>query len=242
MSFWLKVRSAIRAGDEMLPPVSGVIDPPATMPEVAVVKTIPEPVLAKDMVGTLILPSGTPSGDPQNTAMQAEKDAVRYIEQVRPLAILIGRTEGTSKARGYDETLGYGAYDPKGYPPITMQGLAQLDKFQTAMLSHPKNKLNSSAVGMYQYIRTTLRALVKKWGFKPEQLFDRTFQDDLLYITLVGRGLVRWRKGEITEDAFINNLSAEWASLPNTKGKGTYAGQHTGCTVAELRAVLAQIK
>lgn len=228
MSFWLKVRSAIRAGNELVPskPVTESVEPrrePVVLP-------VPDPVVVPQ------------PPDPQDTPEQAEADARRYIAQVLPLATLIGRTEGTDRGRGYDETLGYGAFDPKGYLPVTRQNLLTLDAFQTAMLGHPKNTLNSSAVGRFQFIRTTLRLLRKKWSIAGESVFDHGLQDDLFYITLVGRGLARWRKGELSEDDFVNALSAEWASLPNTKGTGTYKGQHTGCTLADLRAVLAQIK
>lgn len=37
--------------------------------------------------------------------------------------------------------------------------LSQIDGLQTKMLANPKNKLNSSAVGRYQIVRTTLRSI-----------------------------------------------------------------------------------
>lgn len=236
MSFWLKVRAAIRRGDELLPEiipsVTDVVDETGSGADITVIPV--EPV-------ALPTPEELPHDDPQNEATQAEADAVRYINQVAPLLNLIGKTEGTDRGRGYNETLGYGAYTDGPVNLIKMT-LYTVDQLQTKMLAHPKNKLNSSAVGRYQFIRTTLRALKKKWGINNAKLFDPRMQDDLTYITLVGRGLVRWRKGELSLNGFIDNLSAEWASLPNSKGKGTYKGQHIGCTLDELKAVLALIK
>lgn len=241
---WLKLRNAIRLGEETIPEVS-VATPPKG--EVKVVPA-PEPELEDD---TLVIDMTDevdhdqtpiqPSHDPQDTVEQASKDARRYIEQVRPLSVLIGRTEGTAKKRGYNETLAYGAYTG-GDVELVRMILPTIDALQTRMLAHPKNKWNSSAIGYYQVVRTTLRALKKKWGFENSQLFDEQFQDDLFYILLVGRGLVRWRKGEISTLDFVDALSKEWASLPNRNGRGSYGGQHAGCTLDELLAVLKIIK
>lgn len=244
MSFsWLKLRNAIRLGEETIPEVS-VATPPQGEVKVS---PAPEPELEDDKIFVPV-PSdptgnrGEVSQDPQDTVAQAEVDARRYIAQVRPLMNLIKRTEGTAPPRReYNETLAYGAYTGGDVSLVTMI-LPSIDALQTRMLQHPKNKWNSSAIGAYQVVRTTLRALKKKWGFEPSQLFDANFQDDLFYILLVGRGLVRWRKGEITDLDFVDALSKEWASLPNRKGVGSYGGQHAGCTLEELLGVLAQVK
>lgn len=246
-SFWLKLRNAIRLGEETLPEVAVAVPPRGEVK----VTPVPEPEVDNDKEGTLIVDMRDevdhdqtpfqPSPDPQDTVEQAASDSVKYREQVRPLADLIGRTEGTDRARGYNETLAYGAYTG-GPVELVKMILVTIDKLQTDMLNHPKNKWNSSAIGRYQFVRTTLRALKKKWGFTNAQLFNEQFQDDIFYITLVGRGLVRWRKGEITDLDFVDALSKEWASLPNRKGVGSYGGQHAGCTTKELLAVLKLIK
>lgn len=236
---WLKLRNAIRRGEETIPAVS-VATPPQ-----GEVKVEPAPEPEVDHDGVILIEDNAdlvPSVDPQDTFDAAATDAVRYREQVRPLMALVKHTEGTEPPRReYNETLAYGAYTGGAVNLVGMI-LPTIDALQTRMLEHPKNKWNSSAIGAYQVVRTTLRALKKKWGFKNSQLFDAAFQDDLFYILLVGRGLVRWRKGEITDLDFVDALSKEWASLPNRKGVGSYGGQHAGCTLAELLAVLKQIK
>ncbi|WP_247996840.1 hypothetical protein [Brucella tritici] len=85
----------------------------------------------------------------------------------RPLLDLIGFTEGTDKGDGYNETLGYGAYTG-GDVVLVKMSLKDIDDLQGKMLAHPKNKLNSSALGRYQIVRTTLRAfhcLIESLGF-----------------------------------------------------------------------------
>ena len=82
----------------------------------------------------------------------------------RPLLDLIGYTEGTDKGDGYNETLNYGAYTG-GNVTLTKMTLKQIDNLQTKMLKHPKNYMNSSAVGRYQIVRTTLRSIKRRRGF-----------------------------------------------------------------------------
>jgi hypothetical protein len=72
----------------------------------------------------------------------------------RPTLDLIGTSEGTDKGRGYNETLGYGAYTGGDVNLVGMT-LDQIDKLQTKMLQHPKNKLRSSAV--WRWARTSRR-------------------------------------------------------------------------------------
>ena len=67
-------------------------------------------------------------------------------------------TERTDKGRGYNGTLAYGAFTG-GDVNLVGMSLSQIDGLQTKMLANPKNKLNSSAVGRYQIVRTTLRSI-----------------------------------------------------------------------------------
>jgi muramidase (phage lysozyme) len=164
-----------------------------------------------------------------------------------PLLNLIGKTEGTDKAEcynavcGYDVTLGYGAYTD-GPVDLTSMTLAEVDQLQTKMLRHPKNKLNSSACGRYQIVRTTLRALKKQLKLSDTVLFDEGTQDQMACHLLVQRGLQRWLDNKLSEDALINNLAKEWASLPNTKGVGHYGGQRAAVKTQEVRDVLSEVR
>jgi muramidase (phage lysozyme) len=142
---------------------------------------------------------------------------------------LLGKTEGTDRGRGYNETLGYGAFTG-GDVDITSMSLDDVDALQTDMLAHPNNKWNSSALGRYQIIRTTLRGLKKELGLSGDEIFTPELQDRLAQALLERRGLSRYRAGEISGDQFINNLAKEWASLPTTSGQGAYAGQRRSGT------------
>lgn len=160
---------------------------------------------------------------------------------VAPILSLIGNTEGTDKGDGYNETLGYGAYTGGDVDLVNMT-LGDIDKLQTDMLRHPNNSWNSSAIGRYQIIRTTLRGLKEEMGLTDDMKFDAKLQDQMAMHLLERRGLSKWQAGQMTDDQFINGLSAEWASLPKADGKGTYKGQRVGTSTGGVRGVLDQIR
>ena len=175
---------------------------------------------------------------PQSAAQDAARDKYHVY---RPLLDLIGFTEGTDRKRGYNETLAYGAFTGGDVDLVTMT-LQEIDALQTRMLKHPKNHFNSSALGRYQIVRTTLRAIRKTLKLSPSALFDAEMQDRCACYLLGLRGIDKYLAGRLSEDTLINNLAHEWASLPTTAGKGAYAGQNAAVTPNRLRQVLAEVK
>lgn len=155
---------------------------------------------------------------------------------VAPLLNLIGHTEGTDRGQGYNETLSYGAYTGG---PVNLVGmtLGELDKLQTDMLRHPNNTLNSSAVGRYQIVRTTLRSIKQEMGLSDDELFTPELQDRMAMHLLERRGLSKWQAGRMSDEQFMAGLSAEWASLPRANGKGTY-NQRIGANAKTVKDTL----
>lgn len=157
---------------------------------------------------------------------------------VMPILEFVSKTEGTAKGRGYEETLGYGAFTG-GNVTLTAKSLDDIDEIQTRMLRHPKNKWNSSAVGKYQIIRTTLRQLRKKLGLKGTELFDAEMQDRLAFQLLKWRGYDDWKAGRISDRAFQASIAKEWASWTNPyTGRGVYRGQNSGTKIRDQQAAL----
>lgn len=113
---------------------------------------------------------------------------------------LVGLTEGTDKGRGYNETLGYGAYTG-GPIDLVNKTLNEILAIQTRMLADPNNKFNSSAVGRYQIVRSTLKDLMKQLGLSGDEFFDPAMQDRLF------NELVRQSKGD------PKTLRGRWPSL-----------------------------
>ncbi|WP_266030446.1 lysozyme family protein [Brucella intermedia] len=159
----------------------------------------------------------------------------------RPLLDLIGFTEGTDKGDGYNETLGYGAYTG-GDVVLVKMSLKEIDDLQGKMLAHPKNKLNSSALGRYQIVRTTLRTIKRTLQLSNNLLFNEALQDRCACYLLGVRGIDKYLAGRLKEDTLINNLAQEWASLPTTKDVGYYGGQRAAVKSARVREVLAEVR
>ncbi|WP_139975854.1 hypothetical protein [Ochrobactrum sp. CGA5] len=159
----------------------------------------------------------------------------------RPLLDLIGFTEGTDKGDGYNETLGYGGYTG-GDVDLVKMSLKEIDDLQGKMLAHPKNKLNSSALGRYQIVRTTLRTIKRTLQLSNNLLFNEALQDRCACYLLGVRGIDKYLSGRLKEDTLINNLAQEWASLPTTKDVGYYGGQRAAVKSARVREVLAEVR
>lgn len=91
---------------------------------------------------------------------------------------LIGAAEGTDKGRGYNETLGYGAYTG-GPVDLVTKPISEILQLQRQMLQHPDNSFNSSAVGRYQITRETLLDFMPKLGLSQDTIFSKDVQDKI---------------------------------------------------------------
>jgi muramidase (phage lysozyme) len=155
---------------------------------------------------------------------------------------LIGNTEGTDRGRGYNESLAYGSFTNGPVDLVTMS-LDEIDILQTRMLNHPKNSMNSSALGRYQILRTTLRSLRRELGLEGDELFDVEMQDRLGIALLDRRGYSQWKAGRMSDRTFQANLSLEWASLTNPiTGRGSYLGQNAGTKLSLQQEALDRAK
>lgn len=131
---------------------------------------------------------------------------------------LIGAAEGTDKGRGYNETLGYGAFTG-GAVNLTGMTLNEVLALQQRMLAHPDNSYNSSAVGRYQIVGKTLRSLMDEMSLSGDRLFDEDTQDEL------ARALLR-RRGN--DPAALRN---EWEGLRRVDD-GTISNAYGGTPTA----------
>lgn len=165
------------------------------------------------------------SGFGSGTDRRRAQDLVQPGPPPRDLLGLIGRSEGTDRGRGYNETLGYGAY-AGGPRDLTRMTLAQVDQMQSEMLRHPANSLNSSAAGRYQITQTTLRGLRQELGLTGSERYDEGMQDRLATALAERRGLRAFQAGRISREEFQSRLAQEWASIPDPRtGLGFYPNQ-----------------
>ncbi|WP_353641962.1 phage tail tape measure protein [Mesorhizobium sp. WSM2239] len=115
----------------------------------------------------------------------ASKDAHSAAD--KGMLDLIGFAEGTDKGRGYNETLGYGAFSG-GAKNLVGMTLDEIDALQSSMLQHPDNTFNSSALGRYQIVQKTLRGLRNEMGLSGSETFSPELQDRLAQQLLRRRG------------------------------------------------------
>lgn len=193
-----------------------------------------------------VAPSGAPTPTKLPTAI---------APQEKELLNVIARGEGTSdeQARkkgyssGYDVTLGYGAYGGKTAKPLTEMTLAEIEQHQTKMLADPKNKLNSSALGKYQFTRSTLFGSGKdigelaRLGISKDEKFTPELQDRLA-LSLIWKQTEQFKKGSISQSQYQNVLAGRWASIAKAGTDVSAYGQRVGTTGADLARVLPGIK
>ncbi|MGQ9815174.1 MAG: hypothetical protein ACUVR3_08495 [Candidatus Roseilinea sp.] len=119
-----------------------------------------------------------------------------------------------------------------------------LDQIHNMQLEHSKIT-GSSAFGKYQFTRRTLLGLRTRLGLKGSELFTPELQDRMARSLLVARGFNRWKAGQMTDDAFMDSLAKEWASLPYRTGRSYYDGDGLNRALAtreEFREVLKAMR
>lgn len=118
--------------------------------------------------------------------------------------------------REHEAPKGYGQIysGAKGVPrdtDISKYTLNGVLDFQTRML---RAGSLSTACGGYQFLRKTLIATMAGMGLTGTELWDEDLQDRMASHLIENRGLPGYLAGQLTREAFANNLAKEWASLP----------------------------
>ncbi|SDY31368.1 hypothetical protein [Citreimonas salinaria] len=80
------------------------------------------------------------------------------------------------------------------------------------------------AIGRYQFIPSTLRALVEALEIDPATRFSPAVQDRLADRLLAQAGMHAFKSGALSRDRFMLNLARIWAGLPTASGKSFYEG------------------
>lgn len=106
----------------------------------------------------------------------------------------ISKAEGTYGPNGYNTSLANGAYLPGGREQVlTDKSLEQILQLQRYMLNNPKNRFNSSALGRYQIVSTTLRDAAKNLNLDLRTTkFSPEVQDRMAMWILKKQGFRAW--------------------------------------------------
>ncbi len=102
--------------------------------------------------------------------------------------------------------------------PLTKMTIKQVRELQK---ERGKNK-RGTAIGRYQIIDDKMNDLMLWMNIDENNLFDEKMQDEMGKELLRRRGSEKHKKGEITTDEFIKNLSKEWAALPKDESNHSY--------------------
>jgi hypothetical protein len=177
------------------------------------------------------------------------------MNNAKPLLDLIAKHESESSAAlqgvasGYDVVVrqAFKVYPP--LKPLTSMTVAEVLEWQGKAITFYRQFMHSrtgySAAGRYQIVRATLQSLIDS-DWKMSDLFSAETQDLLALNLLRRRGWDRWQGGRLTDAAFADALSMEWASLPYRTNRSYYDSDGHGnrSLVArdEVMAVLQRIK
>lgn len=171
------LEAALEGNFEMAAELAGIENPFKPIEEGAdaageAVESLSE---AMDAVGQKQIDAWQQAGQSRAIAARGEQEAAD-----QGILALIRFVEGTTGVgnRGYNETLGYGAFTGGPVNLISMT-LREVLELQKQMLAHPDNTFNSSAAGAYQIVSTTLRGLIDDLGLDMGQQFTPALQDRL---------------------------------------------------------------
>ncbi len=130
--------------------------------------------------------------------------------------------------------------------PITTMTVAEVIDYQKRSVSAGSA---SSAVGAYQFIKSTLSGLVGS-TVQSGEIFGVAAQDRAAMALLRRRGFDRWAAGSLSDAQFAQNLSQEWAGLPaftrdkrgrTATGQSYYAGDGLNAATVSQAQVLAAL-
>lgn len=127
----------------------------------------------------------------------------------------------------------YGAYNrgTAGDTPRSQQSI-DIQNLTVGQVMQLQSQGQLFAVGKYQFIPGTLSEAVRSTGVDLSQKFDSSTQEQLFpYLISESKRpkLAKYLAGESNnEDAAINDLAHEFASIPTTSGRGAYDGDRAG--------------
>jgi hypothetical protein len=163
------------------------------------------------------------------SAVLAEGD-VQTPVQDRPVLDLIGSVEGPD---GYDDVTLATSLQPD--KPITKMTIGEVLAFQDRIIA---SGANSSAIGRYQFIRSTLAEMVEKMGLDENVIFDRRTQDYLARKKLVRCGFY---ERDMSDARVANCLARTWAALPIVSGPQRGLSHYHGRAGNSAKASVSEV-
>lgn len=109
-----------------------------------------------------------------------------------------------------------------------------------------QDKPGNDAAGLIQIVPSTLRGMMRVYGYTPDMKFTPQVQTEMALFLMKEKGLDKWLKGEMSDDVFADRLAQTWKGLKTSSGKGTADGDKHGNMATEDHSVsvgrLAQLR
>lgn len=124
------------------------------------------------------------------------------------------------------------------YPSTTLKGATKMTIAEVARKA-------TGAVGKYQQLPQYLISRAKAAGLNPDKdLYSPENQDKIVSAVNIeqNRGGRAWLAGKKSDEAFMDGLAYEFASLPDARGKFKYSGQSSSHKPSEVREALRKVK
>jgi muramidase (phage lysozyme) len=163
----------------------------------------------------------------------AQASARRIPGNTKPLLDMIASGEANSD--GYNSVWGARGVN------LTGMTLREVQDFQRKRVEEDGAK--SSAMGRYQFIRSTLAETADQLGLTGEELFDEALQDKLATQLLKVQGLEDYQAGSISAEQFMDKIAQRWMAVPKDSTGAGY-GDGDGLNNANIQpdAALAAIR
>lgn len=145
----------------------------------------------------------------------------------RAAALILDFIRHTETGRVGDESYEviFGHNQHKLKKPITQMTLGEIQAAQARW----SRRFGSSAAAGYQFMKATLRDLMKELKLSPSLVLTPDLQDRLAFHLLKRRGYLDFVNGRISRTEFGKRLAMEWASFPVlAKTKGRHRGVNRG--------------
>ena len=137
-----------------------------------------------------------------------------------------------------------GRYD-SAWPGTTIPGLEKMTLNEVIALGAIRGKEHgSSAMGRYQFMRTTLIGLKKNLNLTGDELFTPELQDKLAIALLEEKGLSNFLYNNLDKNKLWDGIAEIWQGIENSRGVSPIKN-HLGDAIkgsgSEISTILAQV-
>jgi muramidase (phage lysozyme) len=171
-------------------------------------------------------------------ATQPAKPPANQAQQMQNIRNLIQRAEITPGAENpYDIQQGEGK---KAAVELTKMTVDQVLALQDQRRKKGLKKGESTAVGAYQIVQSTLKEKIAQLKIQGDEMFDKDLQDRLADSLIKQAGYEEYAANPTPDakKAFVNRLSGLWAGIPKDAGGQTGLPQNQNKAIIDFESAI----